>query len=78
MSIISPGPLNSIVKQAFTIIPIVPQRKLKPSKAEFPKSTLLVTGLVSKAKSSDIITVVSLPLAWDISLKKDRKLCSIL
>lgn len=49
MSIISSSPFTSIGKQALTIIPVFPQRKLKTSKAELPERTLPVIGLVLKA-----------------------------
>lgn len=38
MSINSSNLFNSIEKEAFTIMPILPLRKLNPSKAEFPKA----------------------------------------
>lgn len=76
MSNTSSNPFNSIVKQAYTTMPILPPGKLNPGKAEFPKSAHLMTGLVVRPGLLTSSQLFSFTLAWDISFFKKTENCA--
>lgn len=74
MSTTSSTPFNSIVKQAFTTVPILPLEKLKPGKVEFPKSVQLVTGRVLQPGLLILSQLFHLYWPGTFHLKKRQKI----